>query len=170
LILLASLPAWSQTEAPPEPAPAPGPIVTAIEIRSDAPLEEALDLENLVETEIGQPLTAEDIRHTLRSLQATGSATEIELYTRDDPERGGVVVVLVFHAVVQVEEVRVEGELGLPREDLRRALPQHEAEPLFEEKVLQGVYELQDLYQRSGYFQGAARVSVAVDEARRRAV
>ena len=44
----------------------------------------------LVETEVGKPLMAEDIRHTLRNLQVTGFAAEIELYARDDPERGGV--------------------------------------------------------------------------------
>src|SRR5918992_1380215 len=90
----------------PEPPPDPGPLVTAIEVRSDAPLDESLDVENLVETEIGEPLDAERIRHTLRNLQATGSAAEIELYTQDDPARGGVVVVIVFRAVVLVEEVR----------------------------------------------------------------
>ncbi|HEY7216680.1 MAG TPA: outer membrane protein assembly factor BamA [Thermoanaerobaculia bacterium] len=139
-------------------------------MRSDAPLDESLDVENLVETEVGQPLSAERIRHTLRNLQATGTAAEIELYTEDDPARGGVVVVIVFRAVVLVEAVRIEGELGLPRDDLRRAVPQAAGEPLAEEKVLQGVYDLQDLYQRSGYFQGKARVSVQTDEARRRAV
>jgi outer membrane protein insertion porin family len=154
----------------PEPPPDPGPLVTAIEVRSDAPLDESLDVENLVETEIGEPLDAERIRHTLRNLQATGSAAEIELYTQDDPARGGVVVVIVFRAVVLVEEVRIEGELGLPREDLRRVIPQRENEPLSEERVLRGVYELQDLYQRSGYFQATARVTPQVDETRRRAV
>ncbi len=170
LALLAAGPVRAQTEAAAEPPADTGPTVTAIEVRSDAPLDESLDLENLVETEVGQPLTAERIRHTLRNLQATGSAAEIELYTEDDPARGGVVVTIVFRAVVLVEAVRIEGELGLPRDDLRRAVPLTEGEPLAEEKVLLGVYDLQDLYQRSGYFQGTARVSVQTDEARRRAV
>jgi outer membrane protein insertion porin family len=174
LAVLAPGPVRAQTEAIPPAAEASeeeaGPVVTAIEVRSDAPLPESLDLENLVETEIGQPLMGEDIRHTLRNLQVTGFAAEIELYTRDDPARGGVEVVIVFRAVILVEEVRVEGELGLPREDLRRVIPQREGEPLSEERVVRGVYELQDLYQRSGYFQGRARVSVATDEPRRRAV
>jgi len=166
LALLAAGPAWAQTETAAET----GPIVTEIEIRSDAPLSASLDLENLVEIPVGQPLVAENVRHTLRNLQASGSAAEIELLTRDDPARGGVVVMIVFRAVVQVEAVRIEGELGLPRDDLRRVVPQGEDEPLAEEKVVRGVYELQDLYQRSGYFQSTALVSVATDEARRRAV
>src|SRR6185295_9624522 len=170
LALLAAGPVRAQTEAASETPAETGPTVTAVEVRSDAPLDESLDVENLVETGVGQPLTAERIRHTLRNLQATGTAAEIELYTEDDPARGGVVVVIVFRAVVLVEAVRIEGELGLPRDDLRRAIPLAEGEALAEEKVLRGVYDLQDLYQRSGYFQGTSRVSVQTDEARRRAV
>jgi outer membrane protein insertion porin family len=170
VLALLAAPVQAQTD-PAEDTPEEfGPLVTAIEVRSDAPLDESLELENLIETEVGRPLTAERVRHTLRNLQATGSAAEIELYTRDDPARGGVVVVIVFHALVQVEAIRIEGELGLPREDLRRVIPQVEGEPLSEEKVLRGVYELKELYQRSGYFQATVRVAVETDEARRRAV
>jgi outer membrane protein insertion porin family len=153
-----------------EEAPPPGPIVTAVEIRSDAPLDEALEIDSLIETAVGEPLDEEEVRHTLRNLQATGIASEIELYTRDDPAGGGVVVVIVFRAVVQVEGVRIAGRLGLDRDILRQAIPQAESEPLSEERVLQGVYAIQDLYQGSGYFQGTARVAVQTDEARRRAV
>ena len=157
----------AELDAPPEP---PGPVVAAIEIRSDAPLDEDLDLEELIETEVGQPLSEEDVRHTLRNLQASGTASEIEIYTREDPEAGGVVVVIVFRAVVQVEEVRVTGQLGLPLEDLRRAIPQRNGEPLSEEQVLRGVYALQDVYEQAGYFNSTSRVAVATDESRRRAV
>src|SRR5579872_6809343 len=80
------------TETPAAEAPAVGPTVTGVEVRSDAPLDPALDLETLVETEVGEPLTDEGIRHTLRNLQASGTAAETELYTRDDPAGGGVVV------------------------------------------------------------------------------
>jgi outer membrane protein insertion porin family len=165
LALLAAAPVWAQTGPPP-----PGPLVTAIEVRSDAPLPAALDLANLIEIQVGRPLDGEVVRHTLRNLQASGSAAEIEIYTRDDPAQGGVVAVIVFRAVVQVAGVRIEGEPGLPRDDLRRAVPQREGEPLAEEKVLRGVYDLQDLYQRSGYFQSTVHVSVATDEVRRQAV
>lgn len=163
---------WAQ-EPEPVPEPVPGPVVTAIEVRSDAPLDDSLDLETLIETEVGQPLDEEEVRHTLRNLQATGTASEIELYTRDDPdgpEGGGVVVVVVFRAVVQVEEVRITGRLGLGRETLRRALLQPQSEPLSEERVVRGVYALEDLYENSGYFNASVRVSVQTDEVRRRAI
>ncbi len=175
-LVLALLAAWGLAQGPQEPETPPGPVpavVTAVEVRSDAPLDKSLDLENLIETEPGKPLDGEDIRHTLRNLQATGTASEIEIYTRDDPEGGGtpaVTVVVVFRAVVQVEEVRVTGRLGLDRETLRRAVPQRESEPLSEEQVLRGVYAIEELYENSGYFQGRARVIPRIDEARRRAV
>lgn len=161
-----------ETETPQPPGPEPA-IVTAVEIRSDAPLDKSLDLESLIETEVGQPLDEEDVRHTLRNLQATGTASEIEIYTQDDPENGGtpaVTVVVVFRAVIQVEEVRITGRLGLDRETLRRAVPQRESEPLSEEQVLRGVYAIEELYENSGYFQGRARVVPRIDEVRQRAV
>jgi outer membrane protein assembly complex protein YaeT len=151
-------------------APAAGPDVTAVEVRSDAPLDPALDLDTLIETEVGEPLTDEGIRHTLRNLQASGTAAETELYTRDDPAGGGVVVVIVFRAVVQVGEVRILGHPGLATEDLRRAIPQRVAEPLSEETVVQGVYALKTLYERSGYFRARVRVAVETNPLRRRAV
>lgn len=152
-------------------AQAPGPVVAAIEVRSDAPLDPELDLDTLIEIEVGQPLTDEAVRHTLRNLQASGTAAETEVYTRDaEPAGSGVIAVIVFRSVVQVEEVRITGELGLSRDALRRAVPQGIAQPLSEEKVVQGVYELKNLYDRSGYFHARVRVAVETNPVRRRAV
>ena len=180
LVLCGGAPLRGQSvarEAPPLPQPdaevsasPPGPNVTAVEVRSDAPLDPSLDLDTLIETEVGEPLTDEEIRHTLRNLQASGTAAETELYTRDDPAGGGVVVVIVFRAVVQEGEIRVLGKLGLAIEDLRRAIPQRVAEPLSEDTVLQGVYALSSLYERSGYFRARVRVAVETNPLRRRAI
>jgi outer membrane protein insertion porin family len=196
LALLAALPARGQTppNAPPieeitpaaVPAPADrtdlsdptdrpatgplGPVITAVEIRSDAPLDESLNLEDLIEVEVGKPLNDVAVRRTLRNLQATGNAANLELYTRDDPEGGGVVAVIVFRTVVQVEDVRIVGRLGLSRDDLRRAVPQGVAQPLSEERVLRGVYALKDLYEANGYFKSQVRVSATTDPVRLRAV
>ena len=141
-----------------------------LEIRSDAPLNEDLELQELIEVQVGKPLDEEDVRHTLRNLQASGVASGIEVYTREDPEAGGVVVVIVFRAVVQVEDVKIAGQLGLPLEELRRAIPQRNGEPLSEEQVVRGVYALKEAYERGGYFHSNARVAVATDERRRQAV
>jgi outer membrane protein insertion porin family len=168
--LRAQEPVQEPAAAAPEPVENAGPLVTAIEIRSDAPLPEEQDFSSLIEAEVGEPLTEERIRHTLRNLQASGTASETELYTRDDPERGGVVVMIVFRAVVQVAEVRVIGKLGLAADSLRRVIPQAQAQPLSEERVVRGVNELRDLYDRNGYFHARARVAVETDPIRRRAV
>ncbi|MFL6258873.1 MAG: POTRA domain-containing protein [Thermoanaerobaculia bacterium] len=154
----------------PEPEEDAGPKVTEVEIRSDAPLPKSQDFASLIEAEPGEPLTQERIRHTLRNLQASGTAAETELYMREDPERGGVVAVIVFRAVVQVSEVRVTGKLGLAKDDLRRAIPQGEAQPLSEDRVLQGVEALRSLYDRNGYFHARVRVSVETNPVTRRAV
>jgi outer membrane protein insertion porin family len=154
----------------PEPGEDAGPKVTGIEIRSDAPLPKTQDFSSLIEAEVGEPLTLERIRHTLRNLQASGSAAEIELYTRDDPERGGVVAVIVFRAVTQVSEVRVTGKLGLGKDDLRRVIPQGQAQPLSEDKILQGVDALKGLYDRNGYFRARVRVAVETNPVTRQAV
>jgi outer membrane protein assembly complex protein YaeT len=147
-----------------------GPLVTAIEIRSDAPLDQDEDFDNLIEAEVGEPLTEERVRHTLRNLQASGAAAETELYTREDPEQGGVVAIVVFRAVVRVSKVRVTGKLGMSRDDLQRALLQGEAQPLSEDKVIQGVSALEALYQRNGYFRARVRVAVETDPLHRRAI
>ncbi|HEY4588014.1 MAG TPA: POTRA domain-containing protein, partial [Thermoanaerobaculia bacterium] len=169
----AAPPAAASPSAPqfaPQPGEDAGPKVTEIEIRSDAPLPEPQDFESLIEAEVGEPLTLERIRHTLRNLQASGTAAETELYTREDPARDGVVAVIVFRAVPEVSEVRVTGKLGLSKDDLRRAIPQEEAQPLSEDKVVQGVDALKGLYDRSGYFRARVRVAVETNPITRRAV
>ena len=171
LLLLTLLTAGSgfAQEDPAEEAPPPGPVVTAIEIRSDAPLEDVEEIESLIEIEVGQPLDEEAVRQTLRHLQATGIAAETEVYVREEAD--GAVAMIVFRAVVQVEEVRFEGELGsLSRADLERAVPQKVAEPLTEERIVRGVFNLLDLYQDNGYFNADVRVDPEIDPERRRAV
>lgn len=162
LVLLLAAGSGFAQEAPPL-------TVTAIEIRSDAPLADLEELLSLIEIQAGQPLDEEAVRHTLRNLQASGIASETEVYTRE--EEGGVVAVIVFRAVVQVEEVRFEGELGsLSRADLARAVPQKVAEPLSEERLVRGVFNLLDFYHDNGYFNASVRLDPAIDPERRQAV
>jgi len=159
--------AWAQETAPPAPpeelVPV-GPTVTAIEIRSEAPPEDPDELARLLGFEVGEPLTEESVRGTLRNLQASGLASSVEIYTQPDETGLGVEVLVVLRGIVRVREIRLEGDLGLDANELRRVLPQNEAEPLSEERVLQGVYDLVDLYAERGYFNAEVRVSVETDE------
>ncbi len=147
-----------------------GPVVQAIEIRSDAPLGDLEELTALLAVEAGRPLTDDRVSRTLRNIQASGIASEIELYTRPaGPPGGEVVAVLVLRPAVQVAEVRLEGELGLPEEDLRRSIGRQENQPLNEARVLAGFNRLGQLYEENGYLDADVRVRVATDEATRRA-
>jgi outer membrane protein insertion porin family len=161
------------TELPPE-----GPPVASIEIRSEVELneEQLTDLQRLITFEPGDPLTDEEIARTLRNVQASGIASEVELYTRPAEEADGtvgdrLVAMLVLRPVVRVSEVRLEGDLGGLREgELRRAVPQNEAEPLNEERVVQGVFQLLDFYDERGYFDADVRVRVATNPETRQSV
>lgn len=169
--------AAAQTQPPPPPAePEPvaaeeGPVVTAIEIRSEVELDEEqlAELERLITLEVGKPLTEEEIAGTLRHVQASGIGSEVELYSRPDESGQGVVAMLVLRPVVRVEAIRLEGELGLREGELRRQIPQNEAEPLSEEAVLQGVNSLQEHYRNRGYFNADVRVQVVTNPETRRA-
>jgi outer membrane protein insertion porin family len=156
--------------AAPEPAPvAEGPIVTAVEIRSDAPLDLEENLPDLLSVRVGEPLTEDAIRHTLRDFQASGRSSEVAFYTRDEAG-GGVVAIVALQPVVRAEDVRLVGQLGLSESDLRRALPQERGEALSEEKVLRGVRNLEESYRRQGYFHPSVLVRVTTDDVRRLAV
>lgn len=141
-----------------------------IEVRSDAPLERPGEIRELIVFAPGDRLTERAVRRTLRNAQAAGEAYEVELYTRPAAEAGWVDAVLVLRAAVQVEDVRVEGELGrLRRSELEREIPVTARQPLIETRLLRGVYRLQELYERQGYFEATVRLGVDVDEATQRA-
>ncbi|MBV8201618.1 MAG: BamA/TamA family outer membrane protein [Acidobacteria bacterium] len=149
--------------AVPEPQPGAGaeaaaPKVLAVEIRSDSPLPRGEQVTSVIEIHPGEPLADVAVRRTLRNLVATGVGSDVALYTREEP--GGVVAVLVLRPVPQVSEVRISGRLGLSLTDLKSVVPQRPAQPLAEESVVSGVYDLQDLYRRNGYFKATVRVRV----------
>jgi outer membrane protein insertion porin family len=146
----------------------PGPPVVAIEIRSDAPLERLEDLQEAIEIEVGQPLSDHAVRHTLRNLQATGEAAEIEIYRREDP--GGLVAILVFRAATLVSSVDFVGHAALPKADLRDAVPVKAGQPLAEEKVLLGERNLAERLRRQGYFEARVHLAVRTQPELRRAM
>ena len=119
----------AQTAPAPPPAPSQaiaGPLVTAVEIRSETDISDRLDeLQGMLSFAPGEPFTAEAAAHTLRNIQASGIASEVEIYDRPDDsadstgsDTGGVVVMLVLRPVVEVSEVRLEGELDVRAREL----------------------------------------------------
>ena len=158
LVLLAVLLAAGALAQP------PAPLVTEIEIRSEVVPEDPDELARLLSIGVGLPLSEEAVGSTLRNFLASGLASSVEVYSRPDESGQGVVAIVVLRPVVRVREVRLEGDLGLDRNELRRVLPQNEAEPLAEEKVLQGRFALEDFYAERGYFSPKIGLRVETDE------
>ncbi len=147
-------------------ARAEAPTVVGVELRSDAPVD-AREVGGLVAIRPGAPLDEESVRRTLLRLRLAGLASEIEVLTRPAP--GGVVAVVVLHADLQVEAVELAGELGVEEKTLRAALPQRAGQPLREDRVLRGVYKLEEALAAQGWIDGRATLAVQVDPATRRA-
>ncbi len=181
----------------------PGPTVAAIEVRSDAPLPARPDLASLLDIAVGEPLTDLRVRRTLRNVEASGLASEVEIWVSGapvsgvavsgvapsgapstgvapagaasgvspagSPSGGAVVAIVVLRAAVQVDAVKIVGQLGLSLGDLENAVEQRAEQPLEEDRVVRGVFALQDLYRANGYLRATARVAVATDPIRQRA-
>lgn len=141
--------------------------VARVEILSDVPVPRARELVDLLAVEAGRPLGHDEIARSLRNLQASGVAGEIEARVRRAGD--GLVVSFDLWGRLQVEKVRLEGELGLDAAELRRVLEQKEFQPLSESQVVRSVYRLQDLYTARGYLDAVVRVGVDTDPARKQA-
>lgn len=136
------------------------PVVREIELRCDVPIDRQEVLE-LIAVEVGAPLDPARVRRTLRSLVYSGLASDVAVYSR--PLADGVAAVVVLWSEVQVASVSVAGELGLGEERLLAALPQRAGQPLTEDRLVRGVYRLQDLLSGAGYFEATVRLEVATD-------
>ena len=137
--------------------------VNRVEIRSDAPLGRVRDVEELVEIRAGDLFDPAAVARSLRALQASGLAGEIEAFTLPSAD-GGMDVAFALWKRVQVQEVRIEGESGIKEAELRAVLEVRPAQPLYETQVVRGVYRLQELFEGRGYLEARVRVAVDVDE------
>lgn len=148
----------AQEPTAPATEPMGEPVVRALELRSD--LADAGELADLVTVHVGEPFSESATSRSLRNLNLSGRVGEVAAYRRQ--VEGGVEVVFVLWGRTVVDEVRLEGELGLPEATLRGAIAQGARVPLYEDRVFRSVYRLQDLYHSRGYPE--ARVRVSVDE------
>ncbi len=134
--------------------------VARVELRTDLELSDPERVMALVTIQPGAPLDTRAVRQTLRNLQASGLASEAEVWHR--VEGDSLVVSVAFWGAKRVVEVGYEGDLRLPRDDLERVNAQRAGQQLVEGRVLRSVFALQDLYARRGF--AAARVRARVDE------
>lgn len=164
--LVAGAAVASPTPSPPPTPPPVSPRVTRVEVRSETPVD-ADEVAPLVSVRPGEPLADEAVAQTLRNLRLSGLAAEVELWTR--PSADGVEALLVLRPDVWVTSVEVEGETGLEPRVLREAAPQRPGRPLREDRVVRGVYALQEALAAQGYRRASVRVEVAVEPETRRA-
>jgi outer membrane protein insertion porin family len=152
--------------APPAAAAQGAPIVSRVEIRSDVPIDEG-ELAGLIAIAPGEPLDDERVRKTLVRLRLAGLASEVEVLARHEP--AGTVAVVVLWADVRVDAVEITGETGLDRDDLAPLPPQRAGQPLREDRVLRGVYRLEEALEAQGYLDARVALEVEVEPATRRA-
>ena len=140
----------------------PPPGVAALELRSDLPAAAVEKLRPLILLEVGEPFSDERIRRTLRNLQASGKVAQAAVYSEPVAEPAGQLrAVVAFWSSRLVEEVLLVGDLGLAERRLRPVLVQRPGLPLVEDKVLRGLYELEELYRRRGFFEAEVRLRVS---------
>src|SRR5262249_39856588 len=81
----------------------PAPPITAVEIRSETDISDRLgELQAMLSFAPGDPFTPEAAARTLRNIQASGIASEVEIYDRPDDtgaDSTGVVVMLVLRPI-----------------------------------------------------------------------
>jgi outer membrane protein assembly complex protein YaeT len=147
-------------------APAGPPLVARVEVRSDAPLD-AGELAGLIAIVPGEPLDEERVRRTLVRLRLAGLASEVEVLARQEP--AGTVATVVLHADVRVDAVEITGETGLDPDDLAPLPPQRAGQPLREDRVVRGVYRLDEALEAQGYLDARVTLGVTVDPVTRRA-
>lgn len=157
-------------EDPPAPTLAPtAPTIKTIELRSDTPLQLERAPESYLAFRVGQPLTEDAIRRTLRTLYASGRADRVSISRRPVP--GGVAVLVSLWSNILVDEVRFEGSFaGVERRELVDTVPPQAGQPLTETRVLRGDFDLEELYARRGYLDARVTFSVTEVDERNRVV
>ncbi len=133
------------------------PIVRRLVVRSSASVEEG-ELLPLLAIRPGEPLTADRVRRTLRSLRLAGLASEVELL--EEPMADGVAVDLVLHPDVRVDAVFVVGATEISPRKLSSELPQRRGQPLREDRVLRGLYRIEELYAEEGWRDASVQLEV----------
>ncbi len=142
--------------------------IRTIEVRSDAPLPAAEELLEAITVEAGDLWSDEAIARAIRSLHATGVASQIEVY-REPHDDGAVDLLFVLRAPTLVDEVDWSGELVFDRWRVRDATLVRAGDPLIADRIFRSVYQLQERYAADGYLDAVVRVEVDEDRERRRA-
>lgn len=136
--------------------------IERIELRGDVPMLPLARLRQLLVLQPGAPFRLSGVAKSLRNLHASGLVSEVEAYA--EPSPAGVVVTFALWGRIQVESVRLEGDLGLKAKDLRSVLELRHAEPLIDSRVIRGVWDLEDRLHGDGFLAASVRSLPRVDE------
>jgi outer membrane protein insertion porin family len=146
--------------------PVGAPPVTRVTVRS----ETAIDVDEvrpLIDLVPGEPFDEARVRRTIRSLRLSGLAAEVEVLAAQ--AAGGVEAIVVLRPDLRVVEIALEGDTGIDVKRLAPRVPQRVGAPLREDRLLRGVYALQDELDSEGYLDAGVRLAVEVDEPARQA-
>ncbi|MGH7338677.1 MAG: POTRA domain-containing protein, partial [Myxococcota bacterium] len=160
LVVLVAIVAAGQTaraDELPRAAAAVAPEVRRVVVRSEAVLD-VEEIEPLLAVHLGEPLDRERVRATLRNLRLAGVASEVELYAREI--EGGVEIEIVLRPDLAVDELEIAGESGMSYGKLLAVLPQRRGQPLREDRVLRGIYRIEELLRSEGWRDAKARIEV----------
>ncbi len=117
------------------------------------------EIEALIAIRVGEPFDAELVRRTLRNLRLSGRASEVEALREDLPD--GVEIDLVLRPDIGVDSVKIEGDSGLPAAELLATVPQKAGQPLREDRVVRGVYRIEERLAAAGWLSAVAHVEVS---------
>lgn len=141
---------------------------TVASVRIEAPPEESARLERYLELRPGEPLRAEEVRHVVELIHATGEYADVRVEAR--PAAGGVEV--VFHPVPapRLRELRLEGDAALEQGELRRLGHLREGEPLWPARLEQAAEQVRQALVERGYLDARVGARAEGEGARGRAV
>jgi outer membrane protein insertion porin family len=139
--------------------------VASIVIRADTTIDDVEELVAYLAVEVGQPYSLSDVSGSIRNLQASGRAGQIEAFTRSTPE--GIEVTFALWASYMVEQVGLDGDLGVKRRDLMEEVEVRPRSPLLESQILRDFYNLSDRMAVEGFMAARVAPEVVIDEERK---
>ena len=142
-----------------------GELVSTVELRGDVAGKRMHGLMELLVVEAGRELAGDDLRKSLRNLQASGLVGRAEAALIREAE--GVRVVFSIFSRLHTASVEIVGNTCVRDSQLRGVIPQRPQTPLSDDRVVRGVYRLQDVLEESGFLDHRVVVHVEIDEAER---
>ena len=132
-------------------AVAEGPILHSMEVRT-VDRSSGLNLEAMIEVEVGEPLDPAAVRRTLSNCHAAGWFSDVGWWVRSHAD-GSLHGILVLEPHARVRHIEFLGEPALRERRLRRVLVQKESAVLEPDAIERSEQALRELYREEGYFE-----------------